>query len=129
MNELAPRIHDDSNGLDYILVGDYYIPALALDMPDIPTIGRWGRMRLEFIRKNCPSLYHELKRSGKLQGYLREQQQQVMERLDRIISQLQTAENVTERLKADNQWEWVCEMNSIRSRAEEIVINELIYER
>ncbi|MCD7725878.1 MAG: TnpV protein [Clostridiales bacterium] len=64
MSELAPRIHDDSNGFDYILVGDYYIPALVGDMPDISTIGRWGRMRLEFIKKNCPTLYHELKCSG-----------------------------------------------------------------
>ena len=108
MEELKKRIHDDSNGLDYVLVGDYYIPDLKLP-EESRTIGRWGRM------------------SGKLWTYLADLNGQANDRLVCIISQMQAAEGVTEELKARDWLCWVQSMNSIRSRAEEIIRAEMIY--
>ncbi len=129
MKELAKRIHDHRNGLDYVLVGDYYIPDLALDETDERPIGRWGRMHRAYLREYRTALYNELLLSGKLHGYLADLNEQAQDRLELIISQVQTVENVNEALKRDNPMEWVRCMNSIKFRAEEIIINELIYDR
>ena len=126
MEELRKRIHDDSNGLDYILVGDYYIPDLKLPEESRP-IGRWGRMHKVFLQEHKPGQYNELLLSGKLWTYLADLNEQADDRLTRIISQMQAAEGVTEELKACDQLAWVGAMNSIRSRAEEIIRSEMIY--
>ena len=69
MEELKKRIHDDSNGLDYVLVGDYYIPDLKLP-EESRTIGRWGRMHQVYLQEHRPGQYNELLLSGKLWTYL-----------------------------------------------------------
>lgn len=126
MKELKPRIHDDSNGLDYVLVGDYYIPDLALPQEDRP-IGRWGRMHREYLREHRPAFFSELCLSGRLHTYLADLNEQAQERCSLIIRQMAEAEGVTEHMKAADQLLWVRSMNSIRNRAEEIVIAELIF--
>ena len=68
MKKLKKHIHDDSNGLDYVLVGDYYIPDLQLPEESRP-IGRWGRMHREYLQEYCPDRYNELLLSGKLWTY------------------------------------------------------------
>ena len=126
MKELPKRIHDDNNGLDYVLVGDYYIPALRLTEESRP-IGHWGRRRKAYLEEARPALYCSLLLSGKLWTHLADVDEQAQERLDLIMEQMKAAEGVTEELKADDQLEWVRRCNSIRSRAEEIIYAELVY--
>ena len=124
MEKLKERITE--NGIDYILVGDYYIPDLKLPEEDRP-IGRFGRLHREYLKQEHPARYSSLILTGKLWTYLADLNEQAEERLDLIIEQMKAAEGVTEELKARNQLEWVGRMNNIRNRAEEIINSELIY--
>ena len=124
MEKLKERI--TANGIDYILVGDYYIPDLKLPEEDRP-IGRFGRLHREYLKQEHPARYSSLILTGKLWTYLADLNEQAEERLDLIIEQMKAAEGVTEELKARNQLEWVGRMNNIRNRAEEIINSELIY--
>ena len=112
--------------MQYIRVGDYFIPDLELPQESRP-IGRWGRMRREYLREHKPIQYNCLLLSGELWTYLADLNEQAQEQLDRIIQQMKTAEGVTEALKAADPTAWVQRMNSIRNRAEEIIREELIY--
>lgn len=114
------------NGIDYVLVGDYYMPDLKLPEEERP-IGKYGRMHREYLMENNPMLFNELVLSCQLWTYLADINEQAQDRLQVIISQMQKAESVTEKLKENNQWEWIQRMNSIFNRAEEIVLKELIY--
>ena len=124
MNELKPEIHQ--NGIDYILVGDYYVPDLKLPEERRP-IGHWGRLHQSYLKLYRPILYNELILSGRLHTVLADLNEQAADRLGLIIRQMAEAEGVTETLKAENQMLWVQSMNSIRNRAEEIIKAELIY--
>lgn len=124
MEKLKERITE--NGIDYILVGDYYIPDLKLPEENRP-IGRYGRLHREYLKQEHPARYSSLILTGKLWTYLADLNEQAEERLDLIIAQMKAAEGVTEELKARNQLEWVGRMNNIRNRAEEIIKSELIY--
>lgn len=124
MGKLKERITE--NGIDYILVGDYYIPELKLPEENRP-IGRYGRLHREYLKQEHPARYSSLILTGKLWTYLADLNEQAEERLDLIIEQMKAAEGVTEELKARNQLEWVGRMNNIRNRAEEIINSELIY--
>ena len=112
--------------MQYIRVGDYFIPDLELPQESRP-IGRWGRMRREYLREYKPIQYNCLLLSGELWTYLADLNEQAQEQLERIIQQMKTAEGVTEALKAADPTAWVRRMNSIRNRAEEIIREELIY--
>ena len=114
------------NGIDYVLVGDYYIPDLKLPEENRP-IGKYGRMHREYLKENNLVLFNDLLLSCQLWTYLADINEQALERLQVVISQVQKAESVTEKMKEDNQWEWVRKMNSIFNRVEEIVLSELIY--
>ncbi len=124
MEKLKERITE--NGIDYILVGDYYIPDLKLPEENRP-IGRYGRLHREYLKQEHPARYSSLILTGKLWTYLADLNEQAEERRDLIIEQMKAAEGVTEELKARNQLEWVGRMNNIRNRAEEIINSELIY--
>ncbi len=124
MEKLKERITE--NGIDYILIGDYYIPDLKLPEENRP-IGRYGRLHREYLKQQHPARYSSLILTGKLWTYLADLNEQAEERLDLIIEQMKAAEEVTEELKARNQLEWVGRMNNIRNRAEEIINSELIY--
>lgn len=114
------------NGIDYVLIGDYYIPDLKLPEEERP-IGKYGRMHREYLRENNLMLFNDLVLSCQLWTYLAEINEQAQERLQIIIGQMQEAEPITEKMKEDNQWEWIRRMGSIYNRAEEIVLYELIY--
>ena len=124
MKKLKERMTE--NGMDYVLVGDYYIPDLQLPEENRP-IGIWGRMHKVYLELYHPARYNDLVLSGKLWTYLTDLNEQAQNRLDCIIDQMKAAEGITEELKAQNQMEWVRAMNSIRSRAEEIIRSEMIY--
>ena len=104
MEKLKERITE--NGIDYILVGDYYIPDLKLPEENRP-IGRYGRLHREYLKEEHPARYSSLILTGKLWTYLADLNEQAEERLDLIIEQIKAAEGVTEELKARNQLEWV----------------------
>ena len=125
MEKLKKHIHDDSNGLDYVLVGDYYIPDLQLPEESRP-IGRWGRMHKAFLQEHRPGQYNALLLSGKLWTYLADLNGQANDRLVCIISQMQDAEGVTEELKACDPMRWVGLMNTLKAQAEEVIFQELI---
>ena len=114
-------------GGTYRQVGDYLIPNLSL--PDEPEyqIGKYGRMRRSYLKEHRPVLYANLLTSGTLHRHLAEIDQACNERMEIIVSAMVKQEGVTEALKAADQMEWVRRMNSIRSRAEEIVLTELVY--
>ncbi len=124
MNELKQR--KTGNGIDYMLVGDYYIPDLKLPEENRP-IGTFGRLHREFLKEKYPARYSELILSRELWSYLADVNEQVQERLDTITARMKVVEGVTEELKAHNQMEWVRRCNSIRNRAEEIVLSEIVY--
>ena len=115
-----------SNGIEYTLVGDYYIPNIALPEENRP-IGRWGRMHRDYLEQHHPIRFNDLALSGQLWTYLADLNEQAQERLFLIIDQMKASEGVTEELKAANQMSWVGAMNSIRNRAEEIILHEMIY--
>ena len=125
MSELKQNIHDKTNGLDYVLVGDYYIPAIELPEDDDRPIGKWGRMHRAYLEETNPLLLNHLILTGRLHTYLADLDAQDRCRL--IIRQMAAAEGVTEELKHQSQWEWVRAMNSIVNRAEENIKRELIY--
>ena len=115
------------NNIDDIPAGDYFIPSLTLPQPSKP-IGKWGRLYRDFLKGHHPVRYNCLILSGQLWDFLAQINKQIQERLDRTISQMVSAEAVTEDLKAADPLAWVGAMNNIRSRAEEIVLQELIWE-
>ena len=124
MKNLKERMTE--NGMDYVLVGDYYIPDLQLPEESRP-IGIWGRMHKAYLELYQPARYHDLVLSGTLWTYLADLNEQAQNRLDCIIAQMQEVEGITEELKARDQMAWVRAMNSIRNRAEEIIRSEMIY--
>ena len=127
MNELKPKIHDEVNDLDYVLVGDYYIPAIELPEGDDRLIGKWGRMHRAYLEETNPLLLNHLILTGRLHTYLADLDEQAQDRCRLIIRQMAASEGVTEELKHQSQWEWVRAMNSIVDRAEESIKRELIY--
>lgn len=126
MSELKPRIHDEANDLDYILAGDYYIPAIELPEDDDRPIGKWGRMHRVYLKETNPLLFNHLILTGKLHPYLAELNELAQARYRLIIRQMTESEGVTENLKRRSQWEWIMGMNSIVSLATEIVQHEMI---
>ena len=112
--------------LEYIRSGDYFIPNLTLPEETRP-IGKWGRMHREYLKEHKPIQYNCLFLSGKLWTYLADLNEQAQDRLEQMVHQMKMAEGVTEELKAADPMAWVGAMNNIRNRAEEIILQELIY--
>ena len=108
--------------------GDYLVPNLALPEEPDNQIGKYGRMRRSYLKDHRPVLYANFLTTGTLHRHLAEIDRACNERMETIVSAMVQQEGVTEVLKAADQMEWVRRMNSIRSRAEEIVLTELVYE-
>lgn len=113
--------------ISYSKVGDYLIPNLILPEEE-QSIGKYGRMRRRYLKEHRPVLFSNLILSGKLYQHLAEIDRSCNERLELIIRQMKVQEGVTEKLKSDDQMEWIRRMNGIQNRAEEIVLSELVYE-
>ena len=111
---------------EYIKYGDYYIPDLKL--PEDPrSIGKWGRMHREYLKEHHPIQFNILVLSCELWSYLADLNEQAQQRMETLISQMKVTEGVTEVQKATDPMAWVQQMNSIATRAEEIVRKELIF--
>ena len=120
-------IFDQCNSLWYELRADYYIPCLVLEKTDTSPIGMWGRKHQQYLKEHRPILYSNLVLSGKLHSYLADIDAQARNKLHLLITQLAEKEDINEQLKLQDQMAWVRAMNNIRNRAEEIVLQELIY--
>ena len=117
----------EEHGGTYTRAGDFLIPDLVLEEQPEDQIGKYGRMRLEYLKKWRKSLYNDLLLSGKLQQHLLDIDRDAREEFETIVRQTAKAEGVTEELKKQDQMEWVRKMNSIRDRADEFIRHDLIY--
>lgn len=117
----------EQTGGNYRQEGDYLIPNLILPDSGNYQIGKYGRMRRNYLKEHRNVLYTNLMVEGTLFKHLTEIDQSCNERMEIIVSAMAKQEGVTEALKAADQMEWARRMNSIRSRAEEIILTELVY--
>lgn len=124
---MEKKIYDEKNGLWYELQGDYYLPCLSLPEEEQKPVGIWGQRHLRYLKQYRKVLYTNLLTSCKLNSYLADINEQAEEMFSRLVKQLAEKENVTEKLKAENQMLWVQKMNNVRNSAAEIVNNKLIY--
>ena len=113
-------------GGTYHQEGDYFLPDLSL--PKTAPVGIWGQRRRHYLKTQRGPLYNALLLSGKLDNHLVEVDTQAEAMFFQLVKQMAEQEDVTKQLKAENQMEWVRQMNNIRSRAEKVVYNELIYD-
>ena len=117
----------EQNGGTYARISDVLLPNLSLEETESKPIGKYGRMRKQYLKEHRPAVYSAMLLNGELYGHLAEVDNACAERMDLLARQMTKQEGVTEALKAEDQMEWVRRMNSICSRAEEIVLYELIY--
>lgn len=118
-------IHDETNGLDYELVGDYYLPCLKA--PESPKVGRFGLLYHNYMRKHKRVTYSGLVLSGKFKEHIEDIDRQAEEMFSHLVEQMKQAWDVTEQLKADEQMTWIGAINNILNRAMKIVMKEIIY--
>ncbi len=126
--ELKERFVDKKTGIEYVRQGDYYIPNLVFSSEGRNyKIRKYGRMKLNYLKNHKKAEYSIMLIEGTLNKYLHDIDEECENRLRRIMKDFAEQENITEELKANNQMEWVQAMNNIKNRAEEIILNELIY--
>ena len=126
--ELKDIFIDEKTKIEYVRISDYYIPNLTLPKPRrTGNIGKYGRLKLSYMKKHNIPEYTEMLLNNELKSYLLDVEDECKNKIEILIKQMAKKENITEELKANNQLEWVGKMNSIKQSAEEIVLNELIY--
>ena len=113
--------------ITYSKYRDYYLPDLAVSQKEPATYGRFGRMRLKYLKAHRRVTYINLKTSGQLTHHLNEIDREANEMLRLLIEQMAQAQGITEQLKTEDQITWVGAMNNIRSATEEIVCTDVIY--
>ena len=118
----------ESMGGTYTQSGDYYIPDIALPESGNRKIGKYGRMRHRYLKEHRPVIYSTMILEGTLWDHLAEADIACNNRLDALILGMQANQGITEVLKARDPMAWVGAMNNIRSCAEEIILQELVYE-
>ncbi len=123
---MAKTIFEEKGGT-YVWQGDYYLPCLSLPEEEQKPVGIWGQRHLRYIKEHKRAFYTSLLTSCKLNSYLADIDKQAEEMFSRLVKQLAEKENVTEKLKAENQMLWVQKMNSIRSRVTDIVNSDFIF--
>ena len=117
-----------SNKIQYRRVGDYYIPNLILPPEEAKiTLGKWGVLHKDYLKKHKPVIFATLLAQGKLYQYLADIDIQAQQMFDTLVEQMKQKESITEHLKEENQMEWIKKFNSIQARSQEIVCAELIY--
>lgn len=113
--------------ITYSKYGDYYLPDLAILEEESATYGRFGRMRLKYLKEHHRATYINLKTSGQLTHHLNEIDHEANEMLRLLIEQMAQAQGVTEQLKEEDQMAWVGAMNNIHSAEEEVVMQDVIF--
>ena len=127
MNNLKQHFTNEQTRISYTLVGDYYLPDLALPEEKQYDIGRFGLMRRHYLKEYRKGLFAALLTSGKLNEHIYEVDQTANQRMESLSQQMAKSEGVTEQLKSENQMMWIQKMTNIRSRVEEMIREELIY--
>ena len=126
--ELKERFIDERTGIEYRLVGDYYLPNIVLPKPRrTGNVGKYGRLRERYLKENQKVEYMLMRVNNELISHLLDIDDICRERVEKLVKEMAKAENVNEELKATNQMEWVQKMNNIKNRVEEIIFNEIIY--
>lgn len=125
MNTLPSRVHDSQNGLNYTLVGDYYLPDLEIESSQ--PIGKFGRARMKVLKEYRPGLYSRLLLSGKLYDDLHEVDAEAQHLLDEMISRVAVDAGINKQLKAADPMRWVGMINSIKVQIEEIICNNVVF--
>lgn len=126
--ELKERFIDEKTGIEYIRKGDYYYPNLVDSASvNLNELGKYGKLRLKYLLEHKKTEYTILWVEDKLRSHLLEIDKTANKRYNLLMKQFMKQENISEELKATNQIEWVCRMNNIKNRAEEIIFSELIY--
>ena len=120
-------IFDESNGLQYELQGDYYIPCLILAEEEIQPIGLWGQRHKQYLKEHKHFIYTTMLIDGTLSLYLADVKQQAEQMFHRVIEEMAQKQGVTEQLKVEQPMEWIGLMNNIQACAREIVSNETIF--
>ena len=123
---MEKHIYDEKNGLSYTLHGDYYLPDLVLNEEEV-TYGKYGLLRKQFLKEHRLSRYQYLLLSGKLMEHLNQIDQEARKQVEMLMEQMEEKQGVTEKLKAQDQMEWVRLMNNIKASAEEIVLKNMVY--
>lgn len=118
-------VRDEKNGIEYELIGDYYYPCLKIE--ETPSLSKYGRLRLKFLKEYKKNLYFDLLLSRKLNEHLIEIDTQARNMMEYLTKEMARKQGVTEQLKAKDMMRWIRMMNNIQSCAEEIVLQELIY--
>ena len=113
--------------ISYTKIGDYLLLDLKLEDKERFNIGKYGLLKLEYLKKNKRGLYTELLMKDKLNEYLHDIDITLMEKEQSLIKELAEKENITEELKNNNQMLWIGKMNNIKNRAEEIILKEYIH--
>lgn len=113
--------------LRYVWCGDYLIPDLTLNVEAYPPLGKYGRMREQYLREHRHLLYSTMLLGGRLDEHLHEIDDAAQKRMDQLTQQMAETAAITEELKARDPMRWVGEMNAIKAQAEETIFEELIY--
>ena len=128
MNNQLPKTKiDERTGIEYHLEGDYYIPNLAILRQEKITLNKYGRMRLKYLKEYKKADYIIMLMNGTLNTHLKETQATTHTRIEQIINELKTKNNLTEDMKNTDMLYWIGTMNSIKNQAEEVIYKELIY--
>ena len=125
--EFKKEFTDEKTGIDYTLVGDYYLPNLKLEQGEKITLNKYGLLRLDYLKKHKKVELSIMFMNMTLNKHLKEVQETAQSRVNELVEQLKAKSNLTEDMKNTDMLYWVGTMNSIKSHAEEIVLKELIY--
>ena len=123
---MEKRIHDKTNGLNYTLQGDYYFPKLIIKEEEA-TYGKYGILRKNYLKEHKSGDYQYLILTGKLTEHLNQIDKEARIQVEILVKQMAARYGVTEKMREENWMEWVRRMNDARNRAEEIVLQKLIY--
>lgn len=124
---MGNMIFDKRNGLWYKKNSDYYLPCLTLPAEEEKPIGLWGQRHLRYLKEHKRLVYLNLLTSGRLNEYLASVDEQAEDMFSRLVNEYADRQGVTERLKEENQLEWIGKIGNIRACVREVVEREIIY--